>query len=116
MKTCPPPIAPTFTPEPHDLLHEQRADPGAIAVHLLATPASGDEKVVAMLREAARSALGGGAPDTAAALLRRALDEPPGNGDRPLVLFELGNAEHEIGDAAARGHLTESQARPPPTR
>ena len=90
------------------LLHERRADPGAIAVHLLATPASGDEKVVNMLREAARSALGGGAPDTAAALLRRALDEPPGNGDRPLVLFELGNAEHEIGDAAARSHLRES--------
>lgn len=90
------------------LLHEQRADPGAIAVHLLATPPSGDEKVVTMLREAARSALGGGAPDTAAALLRRALDEPPGHGDRPLVLFELGNAEHEFGDAFARSHLRES--------
>ena len=90
------------------LLHEQRADPGAIAVHLLETPASGDEKVVNMLREAARSALGGGAPDTAAALLRRALDEPPGNGDRPLVLFELGNAEHEIGDDGARSHLREA--------
>jgi len=90
------------------LLYERRADPGAIGVHLLATPASGDEKVVNMLREAARSALSGGAPDTAAALLRRALDEPPGNGDRPLVLFELGNAEHEIGDTAARNHLRES--------
>jgi DNA-binding NarL/FixJ family response regulator len=90
------------------LLHEQRADPGAIAVHLLATPACGDAKVVTMLREAARSALGGGAPDTAAVLLRRALDEPPGSGDRPLVLFELGNTEHEIGDATARTHLRES--------
>ena len=90
------------------LLHEQRAEPGAIAVHLLATPPSGDGDVVAMLREAARSALGGGAPDTAAALLRRALDEPPADTDRPLVLFELGNAEHEIGDAAAPVHLRES--------
>ena len=90
------------------LLHDQRADPGAIAVHLLATPASGDEKVVNMLRQAARSALAGGAPDTAATLLRRALDEPPANGDRPLVLFELGNAEHEIGDDGARSHLREA--------
>ena len=61
-----------------------------------------------MLREAARSALVGGAPDTAAALLRRALDEPPDAADRPLVLFELGNAEHEIGDTAALGHLREA--------
>ena len=59
------------------LLAEQRADPGAIAVHLLATPPSGDRNVVAMLREAARSALAGGAPDTAAEQLRRALAEPP---------------------------------------
>ncbi len=90
------------------LLHEQRAEPGAIAVHLLATPPTGDGDVVTLLRAAGRSALGGGAPDTAAALLRRALDEPPAATDRPLVLFELGNAEHEIGDAAALGHLRES--------
>jgi DNA-binding CsgD family transcriptional regulator len=87
------------------LLHGHRADPGTIAVHLLATPPSGDADVVTMLREAARSALGGGAPDTAAALLRRALDEPPAHGDRPLVLFELGIAEHEVGDEDARVHL-----------
>ena len=61
-----------------------------------------------MLREAARSALAGGAPDTAAALLRRALDDRREDGDRPVVLFELGNAEHEIGDAAARSHLREA--------
>ena len=90
------------------LLADQRADPGAIAVHLLATDPRGDRDVVTMLREAARSALVGGAPDTAAALLRRALDEPPDATDRPLVLFELGNAEHEIGDVAARGHLREA--------
>ena len=68
------------------LLADQRADPGAIAVHLLATAPSGDRDVVTMLREAARSALVGGAPDTAAALLRRALDEPPAAADRPSVL------------------------------
>ena len=61
-----------------------------------------------MLREAARSALAGGAPDTAAEQLRRALDEPPDARDRPSVLFELGNAEHEIGDPAAPDHLREA--------
>ena len=90
------------------LLADQRADPGAIAVHLLATDPRGDRDVVTMLREAARSALVGGAPDTAAALLRRALDEPPDATDRPLVLFELGTAEHDIGDVAARVHLREA--------
>ena len=90
------------------LLAEERADPGAIALHLLAAPPTGDRKVVVMLRDAARSALAGGAPDTAALQLRRALDEPPDAADRPAVLFELGNAEHEIGDAAAPGHLQEA--------
>jgi len=90
------------------LLADQRADPGAVAVHLVATPPSGDRNVVAMLREAARSALAGGAPDTAAEQLRRALDEPPDAHDRPSVLFELGNAEHELGDPAAPGHLREA--------
>ena len=61
-----------------------------------------------MLREAARSALAGGAPDTAAGQLRRALDEPPDMADRPSVLFELGNAEHEIGDPVAPAHLREA--------
>lgn len=90
------------------LLADQRADPGAIAVHLIATPPSGDGHVVAMLREAARSALAGGAPDTAAEQLRRALDEPPDAADRASVLFELGNAEHELGNPAAAGHLREA--------
>jgi DNA-binding CsgD family transcriptional regulator len=90
------------------LLADQHADPGAIAVHLIATPPAGDPNVVAMLRDAARSALAGGAPDTAVLHLRRALDEPPEEADRPSVLFELGNAEHEIGDPVAPAHLREA--------
>ncbi len=87
------------------LLAEHRADPGAVAMHLLSTTPVGDQYAVALLREAARSALTGGAPDTAAMLLRRALDEPPDVEYRPAVLFELGNAEHEIGNPAAYQHL-----------
>lgn len=90
------------------LLSDNRAEPAAIAVHLLATPPTGDRDVAAMLREAARAALVGGAPDTAAVYLRRALDEPPDPSDRPAVLFELGNAEHETGDPVANGHLQEA--------
>ncbi|TFV58897.1 LuxR family transcriptional regulator [Mycobacterium sp. PS03-16] len=87
------------------LLADRHADPGAVAVHLMVTDPSGDPDVVDVLREAARAAMAGGAPDTAVALLRRALDEPPGDKELPAVLFELGMAEHEIGDDDAPGHL-----------
>ena len=52
--------------------------------------------------------MAGGAPDTAAALLRRALGEPPEDADRPQVVFELGNAEYEIADPSATRHLREA--------
>jgi DNA-binding CsgD family transcriptional regulator len=81
---------------------------GSVAIHLLATAPNGDRDVVTMLCDASRSALAGGAPDTARALLRRALDEPPDVAERPMVLFELGKAEHEIGDATAPSHLREA--------
>jgi len=90
------------------LLADQYADPGTIAVHLLVCNRSGDRDVVRVLREAARRALADGAPDSAAVLLRRALDEPPDEQDRPQVLFDLGNAEHELGSRAALSHLREA--------
>ncbi|MCZ0727156.1 helix-turn-helix transcriptional regulator [Mycolicibacterium iranicum] len=90
------------------LLTRQRCQAGVIATHLLATTPAADQGVVAILREAARTAITGGAPDTAAVLLRRALDEPPSAADRPLVLFEIGNAEYELGDPSATRHLTEA--------
>ena len=48
--------------------------------------------MVELLRSAARSASGRGAPDAAAAYLSRALDEPPDPGDKPGLLTELGLA------------------------
>ncbi|MGV9736237.1 ATP-binding protein [Rhodococcus aetherivorans] len=90
------------------LLTKQYADPRGIAVHLLARDPSGDRETVTLLRDAARRALTSGAPDTATALLRRALDEPPQERDRSQILFELGTAEHEIGDPAAPHHLREA--------
>jgi ATP/maltotriose-dependent transcriptional regulator MalT len=90
------------------LLADRQADPEQVALHLMATEPAGDPDVVAALRDAARHALAGGAPDTAAALLRRALAEPPDAGTGPLVHFELGTAEHTLGLLTARDHLLEA--------
>ncbi|HWT94755.1 MAG TPA: ATP-binding protein, partial [Solirubrobacteraceae bacterium] len=83
-----------------------RAD--EVAVHLLAAEPSGDPQVVAILREAARSAVAGGAPEAAVAHLRRALAEPPPSDDRAALLLELGELEVQAGDGAAIGHLTDA--------
>ncbi|MFD4462607.1 AAA family ATPase [Nocardia sp. NPDC058480] len=88
-----------------DVLAAQGADPTAVAAHLLVSSPSGDQHVVTLLREAAQRAAAAGAPDTAATLLRRALDEPPAAMDHPQLLFELGTAEHEIGARDASLHL-----------
>jgi DNA-binding CsgD family transcriptional regulator len=90
------------------LLADQQADPEQVALHLMATEPAGEPDVVAALRDAARQALASGAPDTAAALLRRALAEPPDAGTGPLVHFELGTAEHTLGLLTARDHLLEA--------
>ncbi len=91
------------------LLVDHRADQGAVAVHLLATTPSGDPAVVAMLREAARTRRWPAAPPTRRrrCCAARSTNHPSRKTDRPL-LFELGNAEHEIGDPAAHEHLREA--------
>ena len=59
------------------LLDGEGAEPERIALHLLRSEPVGDARVVALLRAAAASASGRGAPGPAADYLRRALDEPP---------------------------------------
>jgi DNA-binding CsgD family transcriptional regulator len=71
----------------------------------MATDPAGVPEVVATLRAAARRARAGGAPDTAADLLNRALAEPPTEDEKPHVLYELGTAEHALGRPTARDHL-----------
>ena len=61
------------------------------------TAPAGDEDVVAELRAAADLARRRGAPATSAALLTRALAEPPPNTLRPIVLLELGRDEYTSG-------------------
>jgi DNA-binding CsgD family transcriptional regulator len=59
----------------------------------------------------AADALGRGAPAAAAALLRRALAEPPTPAARAQVLLELGSAGYRLGAPEAVDHLAEAVER-----
>ncbi|MBD0282395.1 MAG: AAA family ATPase [Thermoleophilaceae bacterium] len=78
-----------------------------IAAHLLLTAPAVDPARVAELAEAARIARARGAPESAAAYLRRALEEPPPADELHGLLLELGRIEHDLHDyAAAEEHLS----------
>lgn len=87
------------------LLADVGAPPERIASHLLAVPPHGDEWVAATLRTAAQAATKKGAADTAVALFRRALEEPPPRDQRTEVTLELGLVESLTNAPAAAGHL-----------
>jgi DNA-binding NarL/FixJ family response regulator len=75
------------------LLARERADPERIGLHLLRTEPAGDAATVTTLREAAKRASARGAPQSAAAYLRRAAAEPPsGAAEDADVRLELGLA------------------------
>jgi DNA-binding CsgD family transcriptional regulator len=80
------------------LLAEEGAEPGVVAVHLLATRPADRPQVVDVLRAAARSALSRGSPETAVRYLRRALEEPPPDALRPELALELGAAAARAGE------------------
>jgi DNA-binding CsgD family transcriptional regulator/tetratricopeptide (TPR) repeat protein len=79
-----------------------------VAGHLIGVDPSGDPDVVATLRDAAGRAMAGGDLGTATAYLRRAIDEPPPEGERVAVLAELGTAEALIDIEASVAHLREA--------
>ena len=83
----------------------------AVGTHLLAVQSSADPWVVARLREAAADAVDRGAPQVAAALLGRALAEPPPAAERVALLLELGRAELLAGQEAALTHLAKASER-----
>jgi hypothetical protein len=87
------------------LLANAGAEAEEIAAHLLLTPHRADPDVVEALRGAARLAVGRGAPESAAAYLRRALEEPPLPAARAPILFELGLAERRLDAPTAGEHL-----------
>jgi DNA-binding CsgD family transcriptional regulator len=101
-------------------LHRQAArlfsDEGAsgeqVAVHLLHCARAGDPWAVSVLHDAARQALGRGAPETAMSYLLRALDEPPRDDARVGLLMDLAEVEGLTFDpGAAAVHLLEAHAR-----
>ena len=87
------------------LLADGHAGAGRIAEHLLATAPAGDGWVVEQLEMAAREASVGGAPESAAAYLRRALDEPPPPEASASLQLMLGVAEFSAGRRGWEHHL-----------
>jgi hypothetical protein len=106
----------TIDPAERVLAHRRAAQqilraggaPERAAGHFELVPPRGDQSVVATLREAAGRALARGAPDTAVTYLRRALEEPPGPGERVETLSELGLAERRVDVVAGASHLQEA--------
>src|SRR5262249_52460419 len=94
------------------LLERERADPEAIAVHLLRAPPAADPATVPVLRQAAAWASTRGAPQAAAAFLRRALAEPPATAEADADLrLDLGLALAAHVDAEAPRVLCEAVER-----
>jgi DNA-binding CsgD family transcriptional regulator len=80
------------------------------AAHLLATEPAGERATVATLAAAARNAAARGAPDAAAAYLRRALDEPAPEDDAAELVWQLGRAEAAIAGPSAAPTLKRALA------
>jgi DNA-binding NarL/FixJ family response regulator len=79
-----------------------------VAAHLLAVPSRADPWVVATLREAGSAAGRRGDAASSMSYLRRALAEPPPDGERPRLLLELGWAEAGEDATAAAEHMSQA--------
>lgn len=93
------------------LLDADGAGLDTVAAHLLLAEPMGEQWVVGKLREAAVSAVGRGAPETAVGYLRRALEEPPPPAQRIAVKRELGLAMLRHDDEEGIGVLRDVHAR-----
>jgi DNA-binding CsgD family transcriptional regulator len=89
------------------ILCDREATPGQVAAHVMHTEPAADPEAVSLLREAARGALALGDGAGAAALLARALDEPPSDVERTDLLLELGQALARTGAPEAIAPLSE---------
>ncbi len=89
------------------ILRERGAGAGQVAAHVMHTEPAGDLEAVALLRDAAHEALALGDAAGAAALLARALDEPPAPSDRTPLMLELGQARARAGQPDAFEPLSE---------
>lgn len=89
------------------ILDEDAVHAEAIAPHLLAAPPEADPRVAVILRDAARVAVGSGAPDSAVRMLRRAFAEGAA-ADQADLLAELAEAEAAAGLGDAVGRLEQA--------
>jgi DNA-binding CsgD family transcriptional regulator len=80
-----------------ELLAAEGAEPGSVAIQLLASRPTGSPAVAGTLREAARLAMVRGAPEDAVAYLSRALAEGGDSELRARTYFELAKAERLAG-------------------
>ena len=88
-------------------LQERRAPVRQVAAHVMQTQPAADPEATALLRGAASDALALGDAAGAAALLSRAMDEPPAGSDRAGVLLALGQARARAGMPEAVAPLLE---------
>ena len=89
------------------ILRARGAPPLHVAAQVMHTEPAADGEAVALLRAAAREALGLGDAAGAALLLARALDEPPPGPERAAVVLELGQAHARAGSPEAVAPLSE---------
>jgi DNA-binding NarL/FixJ family response regulator len=90
------------------VLREAGAQPDQVASHLLSMARRGQDWVVELLVEAARSAVRRSAPDSAVAYLTRALEEPPAPERRGEILLGLGISGTNTYAPLALEHLAEA--------
>ena len=90
------------------LAEAPNVEPEQIAAHLVEAQPAGDPFVVETLRRAADRALQRGSSEVAVGFLRRALEEPPAEGDRRNVLRALGLAERLVDNDASIVHMREA--------
>ena len=89
------------------ILEERGAPVEQVAAHVMHTEPAADPVAVTLLREAAHEALALGDATRAAAMLTRAVDEPPPVDERSAVVLELGLARARAGLPDAIAPLTE---------
>ena len=97
----PPPVRAAEHGRAAGLLHAAGWARSAVATQLLPAEPVGEAWARRTLAAAAAAALARGAPESAVALLRRALAERPPAPERAELLCTLGNAMARLGDAAA---------------
>ena len=91
-----------------DALRAAGAAVEQLAAHWLLLPRRGDPEVAAALTTAGLEAITRGAPDSAVAYLRRALDEPMPEEQRVRTLLDLGHAASYLNLQAAAEYTREA--------